>query len=219
MAHYKGQWDEIGLVIFAFLDALKLSPWVAPRMYENWEDAAFNVLVGYYMTLANMMIKDEQFGNSFQHNSAQITIRNDITTCANFIVRYFHQDDNIPFMPSKTIEWSMEPHFGDCKKHVRGMCRFKDLINGREGQHHFVIFYIQFIAWMGWPNDWPRWPGIGGSRWMAVKMDGTSIGWGGVVLSLRGVGGTAFQHIPIISNSSHAPPSPDRGRMRQTRLD
>jgi len=149
MAHYKGQWDEIGLIIFAFLDALKLSPWVAPRMYENWEDGAFNVLVGYYMTIANMMVKHEQFGDAFQHNSAQITIRNDLTTCANFIVRYYHQPDDIPFMPSKTIEWSMEPHFGECKKNVRGMCRFKDLINGRAGQDHFIIFHFQFIAWIG----------------------------------------------------------------------
>jgi len=130
-AYYKGQWDEVGLIIFAYLDALKLSPWNATQFYDDWEDGAFNVLVGYYMTLTNMMLQDEQFGSPFQHNSAQITIQNDLTTCANFIVRYFHHPSDVPFMPRKTIEWNMEPHFGECKKQVRGMPRFKDLINGR----------------------------------------------------------------------------------------
>ncbi len=131
MVHFKQQWDEIGHVLFAFVEALALSPWNAPAMYESVEDSYFNSLTAYYLLLCNVMLLQQKYGPKWIHHFvADLTLTNTFHDIGCYVSRCLFHPSDIPFMPDKTIEWCEEPHFGECKKPFRGMPRFKDMLLG-----------------------------------------------------------------------------------------
>ena len=148
MAFYKGYWDEIGFVLFSFVECCLMSPWNCDGLYSNIEDQFFNVLVGYYILLLNMMLKEEHCQDPFQDNLAKLTIINTFANVGNFIARCRYHPSELPFRLRKQMEWGIEPWFGECKKGNRGMGRLRDLLLGT-CCYHSKGFRVQGVGFRG----------------------------------------------------------------------
>lgn len=135
-AYYKNQWDEFGMILFAYLESLLLSPWNCKYLYETLEDMFANVLTGYYFMLVNIMVLEESYGDHWtQHFLPLVTVQNTCGNVGHFIARCMWFPKDVPFLPWCQREWPIEPHFGEVKKPYRGMPKYKDMILGTIQQY------------------------------------------------------------------------------------
>ena len=96
MRWYKDTWDSFGNVLFAFLEALLLSPWISKDMYENVEDVFFNNMTGYYFVLINIMELQGEYGKGWVHHFLPlVTVQNVLSNVGNLVARcLFHPKES-----------------------------------------------------------------------------------------------------------------------------
>jgi len=116
-AHFKGEWDEPGVLMVHFTVALILSPFNAWSMYIEVEEAFYNVMTGYYLVIINIMELEEEWGKDWwQHYQHEISLGNLLSNAGNFVVRAIYWCKKMPFNPDKTRELKQEQHYGRIKE-------------------------------------------------------------------------------------------------------
>ena len=100
--------------------------------YNSTKDMFYNALCGYYWALMNIMELEAKYGNNqwHLHFVAEVTIQNALADVGHFAARALAHPSNLPFRPCKQLELPAEVHFGEVKKPVRGMPKYKDMILG-----------------------------------------------------------------------------------------
>ena len=131
MRHFREDWDAFGHVIFAYLEAILLSPWNCTDLYENIEQMLFNNLCGYYFVGMNIMVLQKEFGDDWTaHFLPLVTVQNTFSDVGHLVARCLFFPAQVPFLLPKQRELAIEWHFGGVKSPYRGMPKYKDMIIG-----------------------------------------------------------------------------------------
>lgn len=119
-AYYGDEWDAPGALVCAFEIALTVGSWNSSPLYNTsystLEDWFYNQMVGYYMTLADIMLLMEEFGQSWtEHGLAGITYSNTFSNVGHGSARAVYWPAEAPFSPFHTREKAEECHYGRVK--------------------------------------------------------------------------------------------------------
>ena len=131
MKFYGEQWDALGHNLYAFVEALLLSPWNCTGLYDSIEQIIFNNLCGYYFVHFNIMTLQKEFGDQWTaHFLPLVTVQNSFSDVGHLAARCLFYPVDVPFLLPKQREVPIEHHFGECKSPYRGNPKYKDMIIG-----------------------------------------------------------------------------------------
>ena len=126
--HYGDQWDGAGAIMVQFVIGLTSGSWNASPLYEESDDVLenwiYNILVGYYWILCDIMLLRKAHGKgiTFHHHSiAPCTLANIFSNVGHAIARARYWPANSKFSGRHQREWPEECHYGRVKgKNTRG---------------------------------------------------------------------------------------------------
>ena len=96
------------------------------------KDMFFNSMCGYYWALVEVMELQKVYGvTSWEaHFLPLVTLQNAFCNVGNLTARAVAQPPGCPLRLSRQMEFPIEPTFGEVKKDMRGMSKYKDIFLG-----------------------------------------------------------------------------------------
>ena len=96
------------------------------------KDMFFNSMCGYYWALVEIMELQKLYGKTLweDHFIPLVTLQNAFANVGNLAARALAQPPDVPLRASRQMEFPIEPTFGEVKKDMRGMSKYKDIFLG-----------------------------------------------------------------------------------------